>query len=47
MQELHDQRANLQATAVGKFDPARVIQEVRRICVELGALGNVAVQRTS
>ena len=43
MQELHDQLANLQVTAADKYDPARVIQELRRICVELGALGDVAV----
>ena len=30
-------------TAADKYDPARVIQELRRICVELGALGDVAV----
>ena len=35
MQELHDQLANLQVTAADKYDPARVIQELRRICVEL------------
>ena len=43
MQELHDQLANLQVTAADKYDPARVIQELRRICVELGALGDVVV----
>ena len=39
MQELHDQLANLQVTAADKYDPARVFQELRRIWVELGALG--------
>ena len=34
MQELHNQLANLQVTAADKYDP-RVIQELRRICVEL------------
>ena len=37
MQELHDQLANLQVTAADKYDPARVIRELRRSCVELGA----------
>ena len=45
MQELHDQLANLQVTAADKYDPARVIQELRRICVELGALGDVVPTR--
>ena len=35
MQELHDQLANLQVTAADKNDPARVIQELRQIRVEL------------
>ena len=43
MQELHDQLANLQVTAADKYDPARVIKELRRICVELGTLGDVVV----
>ena len=43
MQELHDQLANLQVTEAELYDPARVIQELRRICVELGALGNTIV----
>ena len=30
-------------TAADKYDPARVIQELRRICVELGTLGDVVV----
>ena len=43
MQELHDQLANLQVIAADKYDPARVIKELRRICVELGTLGDVVV----
>ena len=43
MQELHDQLANLQVTEAEKYDPAREIQELRRICVELGALGDVVL----
>ena len=47
-QELHDQLANLQFKSADKIDPARVIQELRHICVELGALGDVIVPaRTS
>ena len=41
MQELHDQLAN--PTAAGKYYPARAIQQLRRICVELRALGDVVV----
>ena len=36
-QELHDRLANLQVTAADKYDPARLIQELRHSCVELGA----------
>ena len=43
MQELHDQLANLQVTDAEQYDPSRVIQEFRRICVELGALGDTAL----
>ena len=43
MQELHDQLANLRVTAADKHDPARIIQELRRIRVELGALGDIVV----
>ena len=42
MQELHDHLANLQVTEAEQYDPARVIQELRR--VELGALGETVVQ---
>lgn len=43
MQEMYDQLANVQVIAAGKHYPARVIQELRRICVELGALSDVVV----
>ena len=43
MQELHDQLANLQVTEAEQYGPARVIQELRRICVELDALGETVV----
>ena len=43
MQEPHDQLANIQVTAADKCDSARVIQELRRIYVELRALGDVVV----
>ena len=43
MQELHDQFANLQVTVADKYDPARVIQELSRNCVEFGALSDVVV----
>ena len=33
MKELHDQLANLQVTEAEKYDPARVIQELRHIFV--------------
>ena len=37
-QELHDELASFSITAADKYDPARVIKELRRISVELGAL---------
>ena len=40
---LHDQFGFLEVTAAVKFDPARVIQELRRICIELDALGDKVV----
>ena len=43
MQELHDQLVNLQVTEAEQYDAARVVQELRRICVELGALGDTVV----
>ena len=43
MQELRDQLANLHVTAADKYDPARVIQELRCIRIKLGAFGDVVV----
>ena len=43
MQELHDKFGTLEVTAADNFDPARVIQELRRICIELDALGDKVV----
>ena len=43
MQQLHDQFGSLEDTAADQFDHARVIQELRRICIELNALGDKAV----
>ena len=43
MQQLQDQLANLQVTADDKYYPGSVIQDLRRICVELGALGDFVV----
>ena len=43
MQELHDKFGTLHVTAADNFDPARVIQEFRRICIELDALGDKVV----
>ena len=41
---LHDQFGFLEVTAAVKFDLARVIQELRRICIELDALDDKVVQ---
>ena len=38
MQEMQNQVVNLQVTEAEQFDPTQVIQELRRISVELGAL---------
>lgn len=38
IQTLHDKFASQEVTQAEGFDPARVIQEIRRICVELGQL---------
>ena len=43
MQELHDKFGTLEVTAADNFDSARVIQELRRICIELDALGDKVV----
>ena len=37
MQQLYDQFESLEVTAADHFDPVRVIQELRRICIELDA----------
>lgn len=48
MQELHGQFGSLAVTAADNSGPARATQELRRICVELEALGDkvVAARRT-
>ena len=43
MQELHDKFGALEVTAADSFDPARVTQELRRICIEVDALGDKVV----
>ena len=43
MQELQQQLGSLSVTAADKYDPARVIQELRRISAELDALGDKVV----
>ena len=43
MQELHDKFVTLEVTAADNFDPARLIQELRRICIELDAPGDKVV----
>ena len=43
MQQLHDQFRYLEVTAPNQFDPAGVIQELRRIRIELDALGDKVV----
>ena len=43
MQQLQSQLTNLAVTADDHFDPARVIQELRRISAELDALGDKVV----
>ena len=45
MQGLHDLLASLKVTAAEKYYPGRVIQELRRISIELGALGDVVTAR--
>lgn len=47
MQELHDQFGSLAVTA-DTFYPARLVQELRNVCVELEALGDrvVATRKT-
>ena len=43
MQELQDQLESLAVAADDQFDPARAIQQLRRISTELGALGDKVV----
>ena len=43
MQELKHQLGSLAVTADDKFDPARAIQQLRRISTELDALGDKVV----
>ncbi|CAB1121335.1 unnamed protein product [Ectocarpus sp. CCAP 1310/34] len=44
MQQLHDEFASVAVTAADKFDPARAVQQLRRICHELGNLGDNVVE---
>lgn len=44
MQQLHEQFASVAVTAADAYDPSRAIQELRRICVELKALGDNVVE---
>ena len=44
MQQLHDELASVAVTAADKFDPARAIQQLRRIFHELGKLGDTVVE---
>lgn len=43
LHELYDKFGSLEVSAADNFDPARVIQELRRICIELDALGDNVV----
>lgn len=43
MQELHGKSGSLEVSAADICDPACVIQDFRRICIELGALGDKVV----
>ena len=43
MQELHDKFGTLEAIAADNFDPARVMQELRRICIQLDAFGDKVI----
>lgn len=44
MQQLHDELASVAVTAADKYDPARAVQQLRRICLELGKLGDTVVE---
>ena len=43
MQQLHDLFGSLELTAADQFDPAHVIKELHRICIELDDLGDKVV----
>ena len=45
MQQLHDELAAVAVTAAGKYDPARAIQQFRRVFHEAGKLGDTVVQQ--
>ncbi|CAB1099484.1 unnamed protein product [Ectocarpus sp. CCAP 1310/34] len=45
MQQLHDELAAVAVTAADKYDPARAIQQLRRIFHELGKLGDTVVKQ--
>ncbi|CAB1110564.1 unnamed protein product [Ectocarpus sp. CCAP 1310/34] len=44
MQQHHDEFASVAVTAADKFDPARAVQQLRRICDGLGKLGDNIVK---
>lgn len=44
MQEFHEKFGSLEVYAVGNSDSAGVIQELRRICIELNPLGDTVVR---
>jgi len=44
MQQLHEELASVMVTAADKYDPARAIQQLRRICLELDKLGDTVVE---
>ena len=43
LQELHDKFGTLEVTTAYNFDPTRVIQELRRLCIKLDVLGDKVV----
>jgi len=45
MQQLHDELAAVAVTAADKYDPARAIQQFRRVFHEAGKLGDTVVQQ--
>lgn len=44
MQQLHDTLTSVGASPANTLDPAREIQELRRICIELETFGNIVVE---